>query len=78
MQSRVKQKQMMMDMQHVVQDQDSKRMRAIEIIVAELAKHPQVSKAIEKKLIAEFPQEDRPKQLQQALESRFLTSSKVM
>jgi hypothetical protein len=33
---------MMMDMQCVVSDQDQKRMRAIEIISQELAKHPEI------------------------------------
>lgn len=46
MQSRVKQKQMMMDMHQVVQDKDHKTMRAIEIIASELAKHPSISKTI--------------------------------
>jgi hypothetical protein len=57
MQSRVKQKQMMMDMQEVVQDQDSKRMRAIELIVEELTKVPEIAQKIEKKMIEEFDEE---------------------
>lgn len=66
----------MMDMQQVVQDQDSKRVRAIDILVKELVKHPSIAKSIEKGLAADF--EEKPKNLKDALMSRFLTNAKIM
>ena len=38
----------------MVQNQDSKRMKAIEIIVKEISKHPSIANSIEKSLAADF------------------------
>ena len=60
----------------MVQNQDSKRMRAIEIIVKEISKHPSIAKNLEKSLAAEF--KEKPCNLQNALENRFLTNPKIL
>ena len=67
-----------MDMHQVVQDKDNKTMRAIEIIADELAKHPSIAKSIGKKLRKEFPEDDEPKELKQAMVNRFLTNPKIL
>lgn len=68
----------MMDMHQVVQDKDNRTMRAIEIIANELAKHPSIAKSIEKKLRKEFPDEEAPKELKEAMVNRFVTNPKIL
>ena len=81
MQSRVKQKQMLMDMSTVVQDMDQRRLTAIKILAEELMDCPAIAKKIQKRMDQELPEDSQSKgkkSLQEALSSRLLTDPQVM
>ena len=61
MQSRVKQKQMLMDMSTVVQDMDQRRLTAIKILAEELMDCPAVAKKIQKRMDQELPEDSQSK-----------------